>query len=150
MTWGIFPAAATTSANVNLVAQVALILALTAGAILARQKRFRAHKFVQSGAVLSNLVMIGTVMLPSFRNLGLPRRLAAFKHLYYAVAIVHGLMGSVAELMALYVALSAGTRLLPHRLRLRNQKRWMRATLVLWWLVAGLGIGVYHLGYGRR
>ena len=149
MKWGIFPAAATTAANVNLVAQVALVLALTLGAILARQKRFRAHKLVQSGAVLSNLVMIGTVMLPSFRNLGLPRRLAAFKHLYYAVVVVHGLLGSVAELMALYVALSAGTGLLPQRVRLRNQKRWMRATLALWWLVAALGIGVYHLLYVR-
>ncbi len=74
MTWGIFPAVGTTAANVNLVAQVALVLALTAGAILARQKRFRAHKFVQSGAVLSNLVMIGIVMLPSLRNPGAAAR----------------------------------------------------------------------------
>ncbi len=74
MTWGIFPAVGTTAANVNLVAQVALVLALTAGAILARQKRFRAHKFVESGAVLSNLVMIGIVMLPSLRNPGAAAR----------------------------------------------------------------------------
>jgi uncharacterized membrane protein YozB (DUF420 family) len=143
----VFPAAATLGANVNLAAQLALVAALTVGVILARKKRFRAHKFVQSSAVLFNLVMIGTVMLPSSRRLEFPLRPAAFRHAYYTVAVVHALLGSVAELLGLYVVLRAGTNRLPQRLRFQNYKPWMRAALVFWWLVAILGVGVYYLWY---
>jgi uncharacterized membrane protein YozB (DUF420 family) len=53
----------------------------------------------------------------------------------------------VAELTGLYVILAAGTNLLPKFLRLPNYRAWMRATLILWWVVLLLGVATYVRWY---
>jgi hypothetical protein len=54
---------------------------------------------------------------------------------FYAVATIHSLVGGAAELLGLYIVMVVGTRILPHSLRFKDWKRWMRAELTLWSIV---------------
>jgi hypothetical protein len=50
--------------------------------------------------------------------------------------------------LGVYLLLAAGTSLLPKQLRLTRYKLWMRAALVIWWLVLLLGLATYIRWYG--
>jgi hypothetical protein len=63
------------------------------------------------------------------------------------VATAHATMGCIAELLALYIILSAGTRILPEALRFVRYKLWMRTALVVWWLALLLGLTTYVRWY---
>jgi uncharacterized membrane protein YozB (DUF420 family) len=94
---------------------------------------------------LLNLILIGLIMLPSFRLgvlPGLPERLG---QAYYSISTLHAVAGSIAQLLGLYVVLRAGTHLLPEALRFENYKVWMRAALALWWAVILLGLATYYV-----
>src|SRR5262245_41874799 len=122
------------AANLALAIELVMGFALLYGMRLARQRRYRAHAICQSTVVLLNLVVIGFVMVPSFRSQVapvIPRRL---HDSYFAIATAHATMGVIAELFAIYILLVAGTNLLPPRLRFTNFKPWMRTALALWWL----------------
>lgn len=138
---------ATPAADINLLAQIAMAVALTVGMFLARARRFRMHAWTQSAVLLLNLVAIGTVMLPSFRRQVAPSVPSNLRDPYYAVATIHAGLGSVIELLGLYVILVAGTKVFPKSLRFQNYGLWMRTTLGLWWAVVLLGIGVYSFWY---
>jgi uncharacterized membrane protein YozB (DUF420 family) len=86
-------------------------------------------------------------MVPSFRMQVFPRIPAKLTRSYFALATAHAALGSMAEILALYILLAAGTRLLPERLRIRRYKLWMRTVLVLWWLVLFLGFATYARWY---
>jgi uncharacterized membrane protein YozB (DUF420 family) len=132
-------------ADVNLVIQILMGLTLLVGMFLARQGNYRAHAFCQTGVALLNLILIGLIMLPSFRLgvlPGLPHRLGKP---YYSIATLHTAMGSIAELLGLYIVLRANTNLLPKALCFQNYKLWMRSTLALWWAVILFGLATYYV-----
>ena len=136
------------SADLNLVVQIAMGLALLFGALLARARRYSAHGACMTAVLLLNLVMIALVMWPSFHELVLPRLPARLGRRYYAVAGVHGALGFTAELFGLYVLLVAGTRVIPEEWRFRRWKLWMRVEFAIWWIVLLSGIGTYFIWYG--
>ena len=86
--------------------------ALIAGVILAKKKRYRAHGACQTTALLLNLWMIGFEMWPSFRLHIAPHLPRVFHTAYYAIATVHATLGRAAELLGIYIAHVAGTKLL--------------------------------------
>jgi uncharacterized membrane protein YozB (DUF420 family) len=143
----LFETMAPNYANLVLFLEIGMGLALLAGAMFARRKRFRLHACCQTVVVLLNFVVILLVMLPSFRVHVMPKIPAKLGKQYYAVATTHAALGSVAEVAALYIVLSAGTNLLPQRLRFTNYKLWMRSLLALWWLVLLLGLATYARWY---
>jgi len=144
---GFLGTGATFNADLNLLIQVAMGLALLYGMYLARRKNFRAHKYCQSSVMLLNLVMIFLIMAPSFHRQVEPQIPSGLKDSYYAVAMIHATLGTVAELLGLYIVLVAATKILPQRLRFKKFKPWMRTELVLWWIVILLGIGTYYYWY---
>jgi uncharacterized membrane protein YozB (DUF420 family) len=93
--------------------------------------------------VLLNLVVIGFAMVPSFYSQLAPKIPQAMRKSYHAIATGHAALGVVAELVGLYVIVAAGTNVFPNRLRLTNYRAWMRATLILWWVVLLLGVATY-------
>jgi len=135
------------SADLALVAEVTMGMALLAGAVLARRRHYRAHALCQSAVVLLNLVVIGFAMAPSFSTQLAPKIPQAIRKSYYAIAAGHAALGVIAELAGLYVILAAGTHVLPKRLVLTNYRAWMRATLILWWIVLLLGVATYVRWY---
>ena len=122
-------------------------LALFAGAILARMRKFRAHAWCQSAVVLLNALAIALVMLPTMRRQvvpGIPQKLGKS---FYALATAHAALGAIAECAGLYLILAAGTTLVPEKLRLTRYKLWMRTVLVGWWTVLLLGVAAYARWY---
>lgn len=140
-TWASF------SADLNLLIQIAMGLALLAGAFLARAKRYAAHGLCQAIVLILNLPMIALVMWPSLDARVLPRLSRHFARPHYALAMAHGALGALAELLGLYILLVAGTSILPRAWRFRRWKLWMRIELALWWVVLLLGIGTYYIWY---
>lgn len=140
---------ATRAADLNLLLQLAMALALTVGMLLARRQRFRAHAWTQSTVLILNLVAIAGVMAPSFRRQVVLRPSGGWREAYYALPTIHAALGTLVESLGLYVVLVAGTRILPEGLRFRNYRLWMRTTLALWWAVVVLGVGTYYVWYVR-
>jgi uncharacterized membrane protein YozB (DUF420 family) len=149
LTHVILGSAAPWRADLTLLVEVSMGMALLAGAVLARRRHYRAHACCQSAVVLLNLVIIGLAMAPSFYIQIASKIPHSLRKPYYAIAAGHAALGVIAELMGLYVIVAAGTHVLPDRLRLRNYRAWMRATLALWWVVLLLGMATYVRWYVR-
>ena len=135
------------TAELNLSLQLLMGFALLAGMWLARRKRFTLHGICQTAVLLLNLVLIATPMARSFRSQVVPQIPGGLRDPYYALPVVHAGLGSLAELLGVYIALVAGTSLVPAPLRFKNWKLWMRCELALWWAVLFLGLATYSVWY---
>jgi uncharacterized membrane protein YozB (DUF420 family) len=142
-----FETAAPRTADLVLGLEIAMGVGLLVGARLARKGRFRQHAWCQSAIVVLNLAVIVVMMIPSFRVHVLPRIPAKLGKAYYGLATTHGAVGTVTELAGLYILLSAGTNVLPEKLRITKYKMWMRTVLVLWWVVLLFGLATYTRWY---
>ncbi len=147
MNRGFLKTAAPFSSDLTLIVEIGMGVALLAGGALARRGRYRAHAWCQSVVVLLNPVAILLAMVPSFRRSFAPPIPAVFRHSYYALAAVHAVLGTLAELFALYILAVAGTNILPKRLRFTRYGRWMRAALILWWVALLFGLATYVRWY---
>jgi hypothetical protein len=130
-------------ASVGLLIEIVMGVLLLIGATLARMQRYRLHARCQSLVVILNIALIALIMIPSFRDQVLPKIPAKLGRPYYSLATAHAMFGSVAQAGGLYVLLSAGTQLLPQRVRIANFKLWMRSVLLLWWCAILLGLATY-------
>lgn len=144
---GFLGTAAPRYADLVLLLEIAMGLALLIGAVLARKGKFRVHAWCQSAVVLLNLAIVVVLMIPSFyvhvsRNI--PAKLGKA---YYALPTAHATLGSITEIAGLYILLAAGTNVVPQRFRMTNYKLWMRSVLALWWLVLLLGLATYVRWY---
>jgi uncharacterized membrane protein YozB (DUF420 family) len=144
---GFLGTGATFEADLNLVVQVIMGVALIGGAVLAKRKRYTAHGICQTMVLLLNLLMIELVMWPSFQQQVRPALPKVFHKWYYAAATIHALLGAAAELLGLYIVIVAGTSALPEWLRFKDWKRWMRTELILWSIVVLTGVGTYCAWY---
>jgi len=144
---GLRGTAAPPAADIILLLEIAMGVALVAGTWFARTGLFRQHAWCQSTIVLFNLAVIVLGMIPSFRVQVLPRIPAKLEKSYFALAAAHATLGSVTEILGLYILLAAGMELLPEKIRLTRYKLWMRSALVLWWLVLFLGFATYARWY---
>ena len=147
MNEGFLGTAAPFVADLVLLLEIAMGAGLLLGAWLARKQRFRQHAWCQSIIVLLNFAVIAVMMVASFRVHVLPRVPARLDRAYYAVATAHAALGTATELAGLYILLSAGTHLLPEKLRIAKYKTWMRTVLVLWWGVLLFGVATYMRWY---
>jgi uncharacterized membrane protein YozB (DUF420 family) len=144
---GFLGTAAPLYVDLVLLLELAMGLALLAGAFFARLGKFRAHASCQSAVVLLNAVVIAFVMLPSFHRQVWPRIPLRLGKSFYAMASAHAALGATVESAALYILLAAGTTLMPEKLRLIRYKLWMRTILISWWAVILLGVATYARWY---
>ena len=56
-------------------------------------------------------------------------------------------LGTIAEVVGIYIAVVAGTKIIPKRFQFTSWKWWMRAELVLWMVVLVSGFGTYCAWY---
>ncbi len=133
------------SADINLVAQVLILIGLWIGALCARMRRIRVHQGIQTTLVIVESFLILSVMIPSLYSYVIAG------HTSYGVLadlmMVHGTLGLIAELTGIYLILRMSTRLIPPGLQVRNFKLLMRALLGLWTVIALLGFGIYYYRY---
>jgi plastocyanin len=134
-----------TAADINLAAQIVILIGLLIGFLLARRKRFDQHANVQTVMVLFNLLLIVGVMATSFYAYVIAGGTTTGR--VAQLMIGHAALGVVVEGVALYLILRMRTKLIPLRLRVGNIKLWMRTTLALWTLLVLLGVGIYAERY---
>lgn len=144
---GFLGTGATFRADLNLVVQVAMGIALLFGMSLARRKKFRAHKYCQTSVMLLNLVMIFLIMAPSFHKQVQPQVRGGLREAYYLVPYIHAGLGTIAEVLGIYIVLVAATKIVPRKLRFKRYKPWMRTEIALWWLVVLIGVSTYYVWY---
>ena len=133
------------AADINLLAQILLLVGLWIGFYYARTRRIPKHANMQTAMVMANLLFVFFVMIPSFYQyviLG-----GTTGGVVAQLMLLHGVLGLIAELSGVYLVLRMRTALIPPRLRIRDFKLVMRATLGLWTIIFVLGIGVYYYRY---
>ena len=133
------------SSDINLVAQILILVGLWTGFLLARRKRIRQHQLMQTTMVLVNLFFILFVMITSFYNYVIAG--GTVTGTVAQLMFVHGSLGLLAELTGIYLILRMSTHVIPPRLRVRNFRLVMRSLLGLWTVLVLLGFGIYYARY---
>jgi uncharacterized membrane protein YozB (DUF420 family) len=112
------------------------------GFILARRKHYTAHRWVQTSAVTLNTLVVLISMVTSYIIHILPGIPAKLGQGDYAVTTLHGLIGAIALVYGVFVALR-GNNLVPKKLRFNNYKLFMRWAYGLYMLATLGGVLLY-------
>ena len=131
---------ATLRSDLTLVLILVSAVLFNIGFILARKKHFVAHRWVQTSSVTLNTLVVLISMVSSYIIHILPGIPAKLGQGDYAVTTIHGLIGAVALVYGVFVALR-GNELVPKPLRFNNYKLYMRWAYGMY-MVATLG-GVF-------
>lgn len=134
--------------NANFRSDASLILILitavlfTIGWRLAVQKRYEAHRWVQTIAACLNAIVILSTMISSYIVNILPGIPGKLNQGSYAVTTIHGLAGMIGLVLGIFVVLR-GNELVPKSLRFANYKLFMRTSYAIYMLVTLMGVVVY-------
>jgi plastocyanin len=121
-------------------------LTLTVGMIMAVRKRYDTHRWIQTTAVILNVLQVLTIMVGSFFKSaapGIPQKLG---EPYYGSALIHASIGVCTLLFGVFVMLR-GNNLVPRALKFKNYKLFMRTAYGLYMAVTLLGVWVYYNWY---
>jgi len=133
---------ATLRSDLTLVLILITAVLFNVGLILARRKQFKAHRWVQTASMSVNTLVVLISMVTSYIIYILPGIPAKLGQGDYAVTTVHGIVGAIALLLGVFVALR-GNELVPKGLRFKNYKLFMRWAYALYMLATLGGVGVY-------
>ena len=139
---GILGTRATLRSDLTLVLILFTAILFNIGFILARRKQFKAHRWVQTTAVIINTLVVIISMVTSYIIHilpGIPDKLAEGD---YAVITLHAIAGTIGLVFGVFVALR-GNELVPKSLRFSNYKRFMRWSYALYMLSTLGGVIVY-------
>ena len=132
--------------DLNLIAEVVLVLGLGVGFFLARRGKIAAHQYNQTGWALFNIVLTVFIMVMSYAKYVLPSFRENVAHPFGLVSTIHATLGLLAIICAVYLILHMN-QLIPRTWRVSWWKQMMRGTLALYWMVGMLGLGVYYFWY---
>ena len=118
----------------------------TTGWILAIRKRYEAHRWVQTSAVILSTLVILFTMVSSFLIHILPGIPGKLNQGDYALTTIHAIVGLVGMLLGVFIVLRAN-KLVPKALRFRNYKLFMRTSYALYMLATFGGVIVYITVY---
>jgi uncharacterized membrane protein YozB (DUF420 family) len=133
---------ATLRSDLTLVLILISAVLFNVGFILARTKHFTAHRWVQTSAVTLNTLVVLISMVTSYIIHILPGIPAKLAQGDYAVITIHALIGAVALVWGVFVALR-GNNLVPKKLRFNNYKLFMRWAYGLYMFATLGGVIVY-------
>jgi hypothetical protein len=134
-------------ADLVLAVELAMAATLLLGKFVVRAGRVRLHAYMQSVVVLGNVPIVLVWMLPAYLADVWPGIPGEFGQPFYWIPTAMLALGIALEALGVYVILVAGTNFVPERLRFRDYKLWMRAVLVLWWVVLLTGIATYYVWF---
>jgi hypothetical protein len=136
-------------ADIDLIAQLVLLIGLILALVAVRMKKTALHQYVQTAFVLFNLVLTIFIMVMQFFRIVVPGIDATVISAEIWVALAHGVVGILAILSGLFLVLRMN-RLLPKPLMISWWKRLMRISYALYWVVGVLGVAIYFLFYVPR
>jgi uncharacterized membrane protein YozB (DUF420 family) len=132
--------------DVTLVLILVSAVLFTIGWRLAVRKRYEAHRWVQTSAVILSTAAILVTMISSFVIHILPGIPGKLNQGDYALTTVHAIVGTVGMLLGVFIVLRAN-KLVPKALRFRNYKLYMRTSYIIYMLATILGVIVYITVY---
>jgi uncharacterized membrane protein YozB (DUF420 family) len=135
---------ATLRSDLTLVLILTSAVLFNIGFILARRKHFTAHRWVQTSSVILNTLVVLISMVTSYILHILPGIPAKLGQGDYAVSTLHGMIGAVALIFGVFVALR-GNNLVPKKLRFNNYKLFMRWAYSLYMLATLGGVFLYYI-----
>ncbi len=134
------------AADATLIAMVIIGILLTIGFVLARQKHYQAHRWMQTTAAGANLVLVLWLMILPFRDFVLRDVGGPRPNYFYVVTALHAISGLSAVILGIFVVLRAnGLMIKP--LRFNNYKVFMRTSYTLYIVTILLGIVVYFIWF---
>ncbi len=134
-----------TSGDLNIIAQILLLVGLWIGFYFARSKQIPKHRNMQTAVVLANLFFIAFIMVTSLYSFVIAGETTTGT--VATLMMIHGALGLAAEITGIYLILRMRTQLIPPRFRVRNFKLVMRSLITLWTLIVVLGFGIYYFRY---
>jgi uncharacterized membrane protein YozB (DUF420 family) len=119
------------------------------GFMFARRKMFEPHhKFIMTGIVLFNWVLIIVIMAVSYSDSVAPNVGDDLSDRFYLIPTIHLLFGITAQLLGTYLVIRMWFEdQLPDWFKVKRIKRYMRLTLALWLATALLGALIYFVWY---
>jgi uncharacterized membrane protein YozB (DUF420 family) len=147
---GLFNPNATPLADLTLVAYVLILFpAMLIGFYFARRKKFSPqHKGTMTFITAMNWLLILFVMAVSYGASVRPALPDGLAQPMYLLPTIHLAIGALAQLLATYLLFRMWFEdVLPGWTKVRRIKRWMRLTLLLWFLTVVLGVVLYVLWY---
>jgi uncharacterized membrane protein YozB (DUF420 family) len=145
---GIFGTKANLFSDLNLIAQMVLLIGLSLGMVLARRGHITAHQYNQTAWVLFNIVLTIFIMVVAYYENVLTQLPGALGQAYGIVSTIHAAFGLLAISCGIYLILRMNQRI-PKKWRIKGWKRMMRLTLALYLLVGALGLGIYYVWFIR-
>jgi uncharacterized membrane protein YozB (DUF420 family) len=134
-------------ADLSLVIMIAAFVMLSVGVVLARSRRYDAHRWVQTSAVVLNAVPVIFWMIRSFRLYLLPGLPGNLSKSVDALSAVHAVAGSIGVIIGMVIMIRAN-QLTARGESLRRYKTPMRIAYIMYLLATALGIWVYIALYG--
>jgi uncharacterized membrane protein YozB (DUF420 family) len=134
-------------ADLTIVVMVVAFVMLTIGVVLARTRRYAAHRWVQTAAVCLNAIPVVVWMIRSYWlyvRPGLPGNLSKSID---ALTTVHAVVGLIGVALGLFVMIRAN-QLTARGESVSRYKSWMRAAYIVYLLGTALGVWVYFRLYG--
>jgi uncharacterized membrane protein YozB (DUF420 family) len=139
---GFLGTSANRAADITLVLMLAIAGLFSFGFYLARRRRHTAHRWVQTSAVILNLLMVLWMMILPYRDFVVRDSGGPRPNYFYWVTSLHALIGLTAIIFGLFVTLR-GHKLVPKALRFKKYKPYMRTAYALYMLATLLGLLVY-------
>ena len=133
---------ATMRSDLTLLLILVTVILFNIGFVLTRQKKFEAHRWVQTSSFILNTLVVLTSMVTSYITHILPGIPSKLGQGDYAVTTLHGIIGAIGLLFGLFVVLQ-GNKLVPKNMRIRNYKPYMRTAYILYMVATLGGIIVY-------
>jgi uncharacterized membrane protein YozB (DUF420 family) len=129
-------------ADATLLVMIFLAALFSLGFYLARQRKYRAHRWVQTSAATLNLIMVLWLMILPFRDFVIRAGAGPQPSIFFIASGIHALVGLFGVGFGAFVVLRANG-LMPPALRFRNYKPFMRTAYGLYMAATLLGILVY-------
>ena len=144
---GFFRPHSSMGADLSLIIIIVAAVMLTLGVVLAKSKRYEAHRWVQTSAVVLNAVPVVFWMIRSFRLFILPDLPGNLSKSVDAITTVHAVAGVIGMVIGLFVVIRAN-QLEARGEGLSRYKNLMRTAYVVYLVATALGIWVYIAIYG--
>lgn len=145
---GIFGTKANLFTDINLIAQIVLLLGLGIGAFFARHGNITLHQYNQTGWVLLNIVLTIFIMIVAYVEYVAPGLPGNLSQAYGLLPTIHATLGLLAIFCGVYLILRMN-QWIPKKWRIKWWKNLMRFTLALYWLVGIFGLLIYYVWFMR-
>lgn len=143
---GFLGTAANWAADFTLAMMILFALLLTVGVVFAVKGKYETHRWIQTTAVILNLIFVLWMMILPYRDFILPGIPQQLNETFYWLTTLHALSGLCAFVLGTFVVLRAnGLMIKP--LRFNNYKLVMRISYALYMFTVLLGIAVYYIWF---